>query len=166
MPPPGSDAASAKPPAADDDQKKPWPDDLDERKRLDGWQRRFSPSGVFVAGEINTKHWLTFGVDGGEESILPVLVSGDVALMSKHPIETPVRLAPADGLRLAGLLWPEARQRLADTAWVTVERVGRGQIILFNGEPAFRGATEATARLLLNAVLLGPGAGTDQPTPW
>jgi len=145
---------------------KPWPDDLDERKRLDEWQRRFSPSGVFLAGELNVKHWLTFGIHRGDEAILPVLVSGDVALMSRYPVATPVRLAPADGLRLAGLLWPEARRRWADTAWATVERVGRGQIILFAGEPAFRGYMEGAARLLMNAVLLGPGAGTDQPVPW
>ena len=66
---------------------------------------------------------------------MPVLFWGDYAFMSKHPVKTPVRLAGEETLRLSGLLWPEARQRLADTAYATVESVGRGQIILFRHGP-------------------------------
>ena len=68
-----------------------------------------------------------------------------------------VRLAPADELRLGGLLWPEARARIADSAWLTAERVGRGQVISFVHSPVFRGSWRGTARLLGNAVVLGPG---------
>jgi len=87
-------------------------------------------------------------------------------MMSRHPVRTPVRLAGPAGLRLSGLLWPEARQRWAGTAYATVERMGQGQVVLFVGDPAFRGYLEGSARLLLNAVLFGPGLGTSQPVPW
>jgi len=43
-------------------------------------------------------------------------------------------------LRMSGLLWPEASHRLANAAWVTRERQGRGQVILFASSPTFRGA--------------------------
>ena len=86
--------------------------------------------------------------------------------MSRHPVATPVRLADVDQLRLSGLFWPEVRQRLANTAYATVERVGRGQVILIAGDPFFRGYYEGSGRLLLNAVILGPGMGTSQPVPW
>ena len=69
-------------------------------------------------------------------------------------------------LRLSGLMWPEARERWADTAYATVESLGKGQIILFANDPFFRGYFEGSLRLLLNAIVLGPGMGTSQPLPW
>ncbi len=142
--------------------------DIEALKREDTWLRMFSPNGVMAATEFNPEHWLCFGLGenrtGGDK--LSVLLSSRYALMSKHPIQTPVRLAAQDDLRLSGLLWPEGRKRWADTAYTTVERVGYGQIILFSTDPFFRGYLEGTGRLLLNALLLGPGLGTSQPVPW
>ena len=97
---------------------------------------------------------------------MPVLFWGDNAYMSKHPVKTPVRLAGEEELRLSGLLWPEARLRIADTAYATVESVGRGQIILFATDPTLRMWMAGAQRLFLNAVLLGPGLGASQPVPW
>ena len=87
-------------------------------------------------------------------------------MMSMYPTETPVRLVDEDDLRLSGLLWPEARQRFANSSFATVERYGRGQVILFASNPTYRGWYPAMERLFLNAVLLGPGMGTSQPVPW
>jgi hypothetical protein len=97
---------------------------------------------------------------------MPVLADGDQVLMSRAPTRTAVRLAPAAELRLAGLLWPEARERLAESAWLTVERVGHGQVILFAAHPLLRGYHKATGRLFANAVVYGPGLGADQPLGW
>ena len=63
-------------------------------------------------------------------------------------------------LRLSGLLWPEAAQRIANSAALTRESLGRGQVILFAGGPCFRGTAQGTTRLLLNAIVFGPGFGT------
>jgi hypothetical protein len=63
-------------------------------------------------------------------------------------------------VRMSGLLWPEAAHRIANSAYFTRESMGNGQIIMFSGEPIFRGATLGTNRLLLNAVVFGPGMGT------
>ena len=63
-------------------------------------------------------------------------------------------------VRMSGLVWPEASQRIANSAYLTRERVGNGQVILFSGEPNFRGATLGTNRLWLNAIVYGPGLGT------
>ncbi|MHC4737274.1 MAG: M14 family metallopeptidase [Planctomycetota bacterium] len=137
-------------------------DDVEKLKRTDKWQRIFSPRGTFVTGIVDTEHWLGFGL----EDKMPLLFFGDYAFMSRHPVATPVRLADEEHLRLSGLLWPEARQRLADTAYVTVESVGNGQIILFAGDPTFRDWLPGSKRFLLNAILLGPGMGTSVPLPW
>jgi hypothetical protein len=63
-------------------------------------------------------------------------------------------------------MWPEARERIADSAYCTVERMGSGQVILFASSPVFRDWFRGTARLLANAIVYGPGAGASQPTQW
>jgi len=65
-------------------------------------------------------------------------------------------------MRMSGLLWPEAAQRIANSAYLTRESVGHGQVILFAAEPVFRGAALGTNRLLLNALVFGPGFGADR----
>jgi hypothetical protein len=66
-------------------------------------------------------------------------------------------------LRMSGLLWPEASHRLANSACLTRESFGRGQIILFAAPPNFRATARGTMRLFLNAVVYGPGFGAAQP---
>lgn len=66
-------------------------------------------------------------------------------------------------LRLSGLVWPEAAVRLANSAYLTQESIGRGQVIAFAANPVFRGMTVATTRLLLNAIVYGPGCGAENP---
>ncbi len=97
---------------------------------------------------------------------MPVALSGSNVLLAKPPVSTAVRFSDALHLRLAGLLWPEARERIADSAYLTRERWGSGQVILFAGMPAFRGYHQATARLFSNAVIFGPGMGSSQPSDW
>lgn len=63
-------------------------------------------------------------------------------------------------LRMSGLLWPEASHRLANSAWVTRESLGRGQILLFASSPTHRAGARGAERVFLNAVVLGPGLGT------
>ncbi len=65
-------------------------------------------------------------------------------------------------LRMSGLFWPEAAHRLASSAYLTREPVGKGQIILFAAPPAFRAGTLGTMRLLVNAIVFGPGLGARQ----
>ncbi len=105
------------------------------------------------------------GAAGASRPELPVFVSGSRVLMARPPTATAVRLASAERLRLSGLLWPEATVRLADSAYLTAESVGHGQLILFAHSPNFRGTWHGTRRLLANAVLLGPGCGASTPAP-
>ncbi len=128
----------------------------------DAWMRRFMPSGVHLLAEADPEHWLT----GGCGERLPVLFGGSRVLLSREPVETPVRLRPAPELRLGGLLWPEARERLADSAYLTREGRGAGQLVLFADLPVFRGYQLGTARLLSNALVLGPGLGASAPVGW
>jgi hypothetical protein len=138
------------------------PEDETPIEESDAWMRRFSPSGANLLTEVDTEHWLTVGAGAR----LPAMCSGSQVYLSKDGVETPVRFSAAADLRLAGLLWPEARERIADSACLTRESLGSGQIILFAGMPAFRGYHQATARLFANAVIYGPGLGASQPVGW
>jgi hypothetical protein len=66
-------------------------------------------------------------------------------------------------LRMSGLLWPEAADRLANAAFVTRESIGAGQLILFASDPNFRAAALGTSRIFANAVIFGPGMGASEP---
>lgn len=127
-----------------------------DAEREERWRERFSPQGVFLRAEVRTDLWIT----AGAQAHMPVFFEGERSLWSGEGVTTAVRLAPSDELRLSGLLWPEARERLADSAYLTVESEGSGQVILFASQPGFRGYHSATARLFANAVVYGPGAGT------
>ena len=126
-------------------------------ERRESWMRRFSPQGSILRMELDQKSFLTVG--RGPQ--LPVHTSGRSVFLSTDKVAG--RYATADSLRLGGLLWPEARERFADSVWLMRERRGRGQVILFAQHPNFRGSWRGSARLLGNAVVLGPGAGADPP---
>ncbi|HUR26593.1 MAG TPA: hypothetical protein VM509_00285, partial [Planctomycetota bacterium] len=144
-------------PAVEEKKPKPETPSKEERERKEEFDRRFAPTGVALRARVDANAWITAGAP--EE--LPVFYSGSQVLYAKPPVRTAVRLAAADQLRLSGLIWPEARERLGGAAWLTVERVGRGQVILFAAQPNFRGFWLSGARFLSNAIVLGPGLGAD-----
>ena len=133
-------------------------DGPDEDERI----RRFHPDGAILRADLERDHWLAAGA--GER--VPVMVRTDLALVSDFPAEPVGRFAGPDSIRLSGLLWPEARDRWAETSWLSRERIGRGQVIAFLGNPVYRTCFYGTGRLFSNALLLGPGLGTAEKTPY
>ena len=149
-------------------------------KKRDKWQSIFMPSGAMVAGRTDQEHWLTFG----SIDTLPVLYGNYPILMTSDNAQAAVRIGeltndptketarainwstlPAGkdiNVRMSGLVWPEASQRIANSAYLTREKIGKGQLILFSGEPNYRGSALGTNRLWLNAVVYGAGLGTNQ----
>lgn len=125
-------------------------------EETDRWLRRFHPRGVILRGIVDTDDWLAFGVD----SVLPLMAYTDDAVLASSPVQATVRYEPEEnGLRLSGLLWPEARARWAGTVWACRERKGQGQVILFTGPPNFRAYWWGSRQMLVNAMLFGPGMG-------
>jgi hypothetical protein len=154
--------------------------DTEILERQDAWNRLFMPQGPILAGRADGRHWLTSGLG----DYVPVVYQVGAPLMAGEGVEAPVRMGYLSGdpgsparrlgwsivpegtelrLRMSGLLWPEAAMRIANSAYVTRERVGSGQVICFASEPNFRGATRGTERLLGNAMILGPGMGASHP---
>jgi hypothetical protein len=118
----------------------------------------FMPRGALLRVDLDKEHWLSFGAG---DQLAAVMFTSSIFL-AREPVRTPARFSGPTDLRLSGLLWPEARDLWARSAYATRESKGKGQIILFAGEPTFRGYFPGTERLLINAILLGPGWGTEQ----
>ena len=113
-------------------------------------------------GPFYSDAWITSGC----RPEMPVYYMGSRVFLAKSPVTTGIRLEEAKSLRVAGLLWPEARGRIEKSAYLTVESVGKGQVILFATEPGHRAQQRATARTMANAVVYGPGLGASPPVGW
>ena len=111
--------------------------------------------GAIVRATADTLSPLLAGVHDTE---LPVLVFSDRIYTTPKDLragEAVIRYAPTSRLRLSGYLWPEVPERLAETPYLWTERVGRGRVIGFAGDPNFRDLWRGLLPLFANAVLLG-----------
>jgi hypothetical protein len=131
-------------------------------QKQDELNQLFSPIGAILRIILDEDHWLNYGMD----KEIPAIIYGPNVFLAMDPVQVPAKFSAAANLRLSGLLWPEARSRWANSAYVTVEKIGKGQVILFAGDPFFRAYFHGSGRLLINCLLLAPGMGTYQSVPW
>ncbi len=124
--------------------------------------RRFMPQGAMLNVDLDPEFWLNWGL----EDRIGVWFGGDDPLIAESGVRVAARFPDMDELHLGGLLWPEAAARLAHTGYATQESVGRGQVVLFAQNPAYRRWMKDTERMLMNAILMGPGLGTRWSSPW
>ena len=135
---------------------------LEALQAADETARKLQPRGAILSVDLDPEHWLSFGCG----SSVPVIFYESFAYVAKSGVEVPGRFSEPARLRLSGLVWPEARARWAQTAYLTREAIGKGQVILFAATPDFRGCFYGSERLLLNAMFLGPGFGTRRAIEW
>ena len=110
------------------------------------------PGSIFRA-TLDRTHWLTLGY---EQDALPVYLDGTTFWKQSKNGANPV-VFTADSLTLSGFSWPGNTDRLLKgTTWAVVENQGDGRVVLFLGDPLFRGFWRGTARLVTNAILIGP----------
>jgi hypothetical protein len=109
--------------------------------------------GTIFRATLDLTHWLTLGY---ERDQLPVYVEGDTFWKPSQGGANPVAFT-SDSTALSGFTWPGNTERLLKgTTWATVENQGSGRVVLFLGDPLFRGFWRGTARLVTNAILVGP----------
>ena len=111
--------------------------------------------GAIVRVRADTLSMLTAGIDEREFAVL--MASDQIFQTPKdfRPGEVVIRFAPVESLRIAGYIWPEVPARLANTPYLWTERVDRGRLIAFAGDPNFRDMWRGLYPLFANAVLLG-----------
>jgi hypothetical protein len=114
-----------------------------------------SVPGALLRVDGDTLSPLLAGVD---PTVLGVLVSGDRAFEAPRdvrPQEAALRFAERDRLRLSGYLWPESWDRQARSVYLWTERVGRGRVVGFAGDPNFRDLNRGLLPVFANAVYFG-----------
>jgi zinc carboxypeptidase len=114
----------------------------------------FTP-GAVLATRMQPQHPLTLGLSTPPD----VLYEGSTVLKTTGDPRQDVLVAADESPVVAGFAWPEAEQRLAGSLLVGSEPRGRGSVVLFVQDPAYRLFWRATTPIFLNAVLYGPSTG-------
>ncbi|HEY0547395.1 MAG TPA: M14 family zinc carboxypeptidase [Pyrinomonadaceae bacterium] len=109
--------------------------------------------GAIMRATIDRTTYLTYGY---EERELPVLISSGYFFRPSKEGTNAVVFAN-DGkqaLRISGFVWPDNTERLlSGTAYVIDEPTGRGHVVIYAEEPAFRGIWRNMTRLFFNSIL-------------
>ena len=117
--------------------------------------------GAILATRLRAGHPLALGVS----SPPPVLFEGTRILRPTGDPQKDVLTVDPDHPVLAGVAWPEVRERLAGALLVETEKVDRGRLVLFAQEPDFRLFWRGTVPLLMNAVFYGPSWPVESDEP-
>ncbi len=147
------DAKKDKGPSAKDKDAKPEPFDLEkaiqpERERPD------AVPGAQLRVVLDPEHWLSAGSDG---EIHAIVESQRVFSPLKLDKGTNVGVYAEKGEVVgSGLVWDDARDLLAQKAFLMHQPTGDGHVVAFAEDPNYRGFAESTELLFMNAVLLGP----------
>jgi hypothetical protein len=115
-----------------------------------------SVPGAIVRVTADTLSPLLAGIHQTE---FPVMISSNRIYAVPRDLEAGeaiIRYAPLARLRLAGYLWPEVPERLAESPYLWTESVGQGRVIAFAGDPNFRDLWRGLLPLFANAIFLGP----------
>lgn len=114
----------------------------------------FATPGAILAVEVDAEHFIGFG--------LPPTVH---VVSTDRDIYAPVKLdrgrnvgvfAARDAILQSGFAWEEKLDQLARKPFVVHQPHGDGHVVAFAEDPNFRGFSEGTDLLWINAVLLGP----------
>jgi len=112
--------------------------------------------GVLARIHLDPDHWLSCGYD----STAVVFVQGYQVFspLKRSQGRNVAFYAGAEDLLVSGHIWkgPVLKQ-LAFKPYLMYRAIGRGHVIGFTEDPNFRGVCDGTARLIMNAVLTGPG---------
>ena len=134
---------------------KEWSEDVSlsdkDRMVLASSMRKYLPSGAYLRVDLKPKHFLNYAM--GNKT--PVLFNnvGDVLIAGKDA-ELVARYAGPEELMMSGLVWPEATGYIAGTAYLVLEKMGKGKTISFATNPLFRGYSLGTTRMFMNALVL------------
>jgi hypothetical protein len=151
---PGDKLAAGMPPAAPASRDGAPVFDYD--KAIQPERERPDPQpGAILRVVIDTEHWLSSGHDAeGHTMIEGDRVFAPVRLNSGRNVGV---YAAKDRLIASGLIWPENQDLLVQKAYAIHQPVGQGHVVAFAEDATYRGYSEGTMLLFINAVLLGPG---------
>ncbi len=131
---------AAKPDAAQEKEKQAPPEKPVERT-----------PGAIVRLEVNPGHFLAYGYEPEQAAM-----HNSALIFTPSREGTNVASYAKQNPRLSGFIWPDTEKRLAGSAYLVDENIGRGHAILFADDPLFRLQWPRLTRLFLGAVYFAP----------
>jgi hypothetical protein len=133
----------------------PSPDDAAFDKAIQPERERpDSQPGALLRATVDTDHWLSAGSDDEMQVVIEgARVFAPIKLNAGRNV---IYYARKSSLVASGLIWPEGQDLLVRKPYLMHQPFGQGHVIGFAEDPNYRGYTEATMLLFMNAVLLGP----------
>jgi hypothetical protein len=125
--------------------------------RMEDRELQGNAPGVLLRARVDATHPLGWGLNATESAILD---TSDVILELSPGGENPIHY-PGGELRVSGLLAKALEPRLRNTSYLLREHRGKGAVILFAGDPVYRGNAPFTTRAFLNALFFGGYAKAD-----
>lgn len=114
--------------------------------------RPLSTPGAILSTSLRASHPMAAGIPSSP----PMLFSGSTIVLPTLPPEETVLTVAAEKPVASGLVWEEARERLAGSLLVADHHSGKGRVIAFAQDPVFRLLFRGTMPLFLNAAMYGP----------
>jgi hypothetical protein len=118
--------------------------------------------GALFRAKLDSRSFLSFGYSSGEkgDSEIAVPIGGDSFYLSRKEGGSIVTLDANEKVSklLSGWVYPDDTEKnLAGTVWLQDVPVGRGHAVLFFSDPTERAMWPGLEKMLLNAILIGPG---------
>ncbi len=107
--------------------------------------------GAILRVQLNPTHFLAFGSVPEQ-----VVLTNSKLIFTPSKEGTNVGIYAKENTRVSGFVWPDSLERLAGSAYLMDENVGRGHVILFADDPVFRLLWPRLTRLFMNSVFLAP----------
>ena len=114
--------------------------------------------GSFFRANLDSRSFLTYGYPVGKEIAVPI--AGDRFFQSKKEGGSIVTLSADEKFNKLLSGWEytdDTEKNLAGTVWLQDAPVGRGHALLFFQDPSERAMFPGLYKMLLNAILIGPG---------
>jgi hypothetical protein len=138
------------------------PDSVKLRRALAGREARRierfeeSVNGTILHVRLDVDHPLVAGagVDGDPAGLF-VLHSGGTAFIPDERFETVAHFNESPD-RISGVISSRNLDKLGNSSWLAMRRLGSGKVILFADDPVFRHFWYGTFQPFANALLIGP----------
>ena len=118
--------------------------------------------GALFRADLDPRSFLSYGYpEQGSKIEIAIPIAGDKFYLARKEGGSVVKLAEDEKTKklLTGWAWPDDTEKnLANTVWLQDAPVGRGHAVLFTNDPTARAMWPGLWKMLLNAMIIGPGS--------
>ncbi|MGH7469134.1 MAG: hypothetical protein ACRENP_14350, partial [Longimicrobiales bacterium] len=123
-------------------------------RELERWQEQIP--GTILPVRLDAAHPLAFGAGIEGDSTRLFVLHGGGAVFEPDPAFETVGYFQSKLEKVSGVISERSLEKLGQSAWLIVKRVGRGRVIMFADDPLFRHFWYSAFQPYLGAIMIGP----------